>query len=768
MTGAGMLKVKPRNGLRGMGLTGWVLAALIGCASMGVVPLATVTAQAAEAVRDAASAARELQLEGARLQLQGQTDQAIKKYKESLALQPNPRLDSLVQQLETPENKQQSAPAAPAVVEQVAPPSPEPAAPPAEAPVVDQATPGGPPAGQGQQATSASPPAAPVAIPPEPPVAERKPATPEEALIYAFTDWAIGLLPPPGHNKDVGLKTNRNYSIVPVDGGYEVRLEPCTLIMDEKNSVEFGPVVFRFKPQDADVLAVTVRLPDKAPVIEAGKPVAELTLGRQEISGVWDRRQMNFTRMDAKLGDLVLEDIAKTGRLSLKELALNGVAGKGEQDSWTEKMQAQADGLAFVGKEVDFKLARIATQAEVNGANATRSYALRQSLQRGLNRMDQLPRPELKQLLADLDEYMQLLGAYTGSMSIQGLQSTSKGDVFSLESVELSGGLRKDAQAGKFVYNSKGDLNNLTYAEGKTPEKPQPVATALRHVGLVGEGAVKTPPPHLFADLFVAIEGMDKTPPEQSDAYLAKHGMQFAQKVLALIEGYASEISLEDLRVVNAQPAPVTLDKAILSGGFTAGGGDGGTVHTRVHFSGFKGRAPEAGNMPESANVQLEVKKIPSLLKLVSSPAALAAGNMQQVQGELMINGMNALMTSGLTLSLTDSFVAFPATRLTLALMAVADQKAKYFSTGEMKLVVENPEEFLRIARSLSADPETEKMLATLTALADRREENGKVADRIDAKVDGAGKVFINAKDVTAMFFPPPAPQQAPPPVQVK
>ena len=58
--------------------------------------------------------------------------------------------------------------------------------------------------------------------------------------------------------------------------------------------------------------------------------------------------------------------------------------------------------------------------------------------------------------------------------------------------------------------------------------------------------------------------------------------------------------------------------------------------------------------------------------------------------------------------------------------------------------------------------------MATLTALADRREENGKVADRIDAKVDDAGKVFINAKDVTAMFFPPPAPQQAPPPVQVK
>jgi len=768
MTGAGMEKSKPGSRFRGMALTGCVLAALMGCASMGVVPLAASTAQAAEAVRDPASAARELQLEGARLQLQGQTDQAIKKYKESLALQPNPRLDSLVQQLETQQNKQQSAPAAPAVAEQIPPPSPAPAAPPAEA-AVDKTAPGAPPPPvQPQQATSASAPAAPVAAPPEPPPVERKPASPEEALIYAFTDWAVGLLPPPGHGKDVGLKTNRNYGIVPVDGGYEVRLEPCTLVLDEKNSVEFGPLVLRFKPQDANTLAVAVRLPDKAPIIEVGKPAAELTFGRQEINGVWDRNLMNFTRIDAKLGDLALEDVAKTGRLSLKELTLNSVAAKGEQESWTEKMQGQANGLAFVAKDADFKLARIEARAEVTGANATRSYALRQSLQRGLNRMDQLPRPELKQLLADFDEYMQLLNAYTGSMSIQGVQSTSKGDVFSLESIELSGGLRKDAQAGKFVYTSKGDLNNLAYAEGKTPEKPQPVASSLRHVGLIGEGGVKIPPPHLFADLSTAIEGLDKTPPEQSDAYLAKHGMEFAQKVLALIEGYSNEISLEDLRVVNAQPTPVTLDKAILSGGFKAGGAEGGIVHSRVHFSGFKGLAQETGNVPESANIQLEVKKIPSLLNLISSPA-LAAGNMQQVQGELMINGMNALMTSGLTLSLTDSFVAFPATRLTLALMAASDQKAKYFSTGEMKLVVENPEEFLKIARSLSSDPETEKMLATLTALADRREENGKIADRIDARVDGAGKVFINAKDVTAMFFPPPPPpQQTPPPAQAK
>ena len=135
---------------------------------------------------------------------------------------------------------------------------------------------------------------------------------------------------------------------------------------------------------------------------------------------------------------------------------------------------------------------------------------------------------------------------------------------------------------------------------------------------------------------------------------------------------------------------------------------------------------------------------------------------MEVYQGQMMMNGMGALMQSGLTLSMADSFIAFPAARIGLGLLAQVDQKAKYMSTGNLNLVIDNPDELTCIIRSFSADPETEKMMASLTALANRTQEGGKTVDRIDAKLDATGKVFINAKDVTPMFFPP-LPQVQPP-----
>ena len=133
---------------------------------------------------------------------------------------------------------------------------------------------------------------------------------------------------------------------------------------------------------------------------------------------------------------------------------------------------------------------------------------------------------------------------------------------------------------------------------------------------------------------------------------------------------------------------------------------------------------------------------------------------MQSVQGQLMINGMAALMQSGLTLTIRDSFLNFPAAKITLALLAQVEPSAMYSSVGTLNLVMENPEELKRIVQAYSAEPVIGQMLATLTALANRSQEGGKTIDRIDAQLDTSGKVFINAKDVTSMFFPPPSPAQ--------
>ena len=70
------------------------------CLVLAIMMLASGSGLAAEASQDTAALAKQLQMEGTRLQLQGNVDKAIEKYKESLALQPNQRLQGLVGQLE--------------------------------------------------------------------------------------------------------------------------------------------------------------------------------------------------------------------------------------------------------------------------------------------------------------------------------------------------------------------------------------------------------------------------------------------------------------------------------------------------------------------------------------------------------------------------------------------------------------------------------------------------------------------------------------------
>lgn len=727
-----------------VGIVCGVLIALLVCAGVPQV-------RAAEGSGDSATMARQLQLEGARLQLQGQLEEAVKKYRESTALQPNPRLDDLIGQLESKIGGK--AAGSPTVAAQP-PVNTAPTASSTPAAALPPATASTPPAGAMESK------AAPVVdVPPALP--QRHPASPQEELIYAFTDWFITLFPAPGPGKDFSLQTNGQYAIAPAGSAFEVRLQPFTLQFDGSESLELGPVIFTFTPKSDETLGISMQLPPKAPIMSAGKVDAELTIGRQQVNAVWNRQLANFDSFEVQLSDLALEDAAKQGRLTLAGLSASS-GRREEQGNWVESFRGELSRLAFADAKTQWQVDTIGGRGEASGTNPKRFLELRVKVQQGLKRIDTLAPAETKALMADLDEYLQLFSTYSSSAKVNDIRVTSTEGTFGLRGITFAGGIHKEAD-GKFVYTSQGQGNELTFAEKPSEHSPQPVSLSLRQIGFKGDGAVLPIPPHFFADLYTVIEGYRQlTNPQEADAYASRHGLEFARKVFGLIDGYHGEMRLHDLKVLNAQPDPVTLDQATLAGGFATGSGQGGKIHALVDFSGFKGVMAATGTVPQAGRISLELTRIPSLLSLINDPNSLATGNMQAVQGQLMMNGMGALMQSGLTLSMADSFIAFPAARIGLELLAQVDQKAKYMSTGTLKLVIDNPEELTRIIRSFGADPETEKMMASLTALANRSQEGGKTVDRIDAKIDATGKVFINAKDVTPMFFPPPPPPPQP------
>ncbi len=728
--------------LREAGLLGLIMSALtVYCFSIPMLP-SVQEAHAAESTRDATVTARQLQLEGKRLQLQ-----------------PN----------ETSENEEKTTAI---MAEQISVVEPSHTA--TDIPAGKQ-TPV--PLPQGQVVDTVRTPAVggsqeppPVGVMPQYKetikqmqqsiVIERTPGTLEEEMISAFTDWILGFFPQKTENADFSLQTNRSYTITQTDDHYEVHLAPFTFFFGEKDTIDLSPIVFTFRPQGKDKLAVTLHLPDTAPIRTEGKPVAELIIGSQDISGTWDRAISNFDRADMQFGNLVIQDSINKDRIEIKKLLLGTICSKDEHGAWNEKFQSDITGLSFVADEVTSTICHIAAHFNLDGSNFTRYAALKKSMQGTINQLEYMKLPEIKKYFSNIDEYLQILSAYRTSATIQDINVISDGDTFSLDSIDMAGTLHKDALGGKIIYSSTINAQGFAFTEKADPQKPHPVSTVLNHMGLIGEGTLKPIPPNLFTDLSAVIEGMENVKEEDSDAYVANHGLAFATKILELIESYSAEINLKGLNIAHATPNPVTIETAKLAGGFDVGTGEGGTIHTLLNFYGFNGIDQGEDNIPESANFYIELKKIPSLLKLIPSPAALATGNMQQIKGQIAMNGMNTLMMSALTFSLADSFIAFPASRLSLNLLAHIDNKAKYLSTGSLNVTIENPDEFMRIAKSLGADQDMQKMLTTMSALADRTDENRKIVDTIDAKVNKDGKVFINSKDVTLMFFPEPEPTQ--------
>lgn len=805
MATIGLLARTSNKRFRGVLHSGLALAAMVFCLSLlPAIPAWTQMAQAAESAADPAAAAHQLQLEGARLQLQGHLKEAISKYRQSLSLQPNQRLDSLVLQLEAQVGQQggegTGSPVPTEPAQALASPQPaagpEPGAPttpgsPSEQPqpavpaVVDQIPVAQP--HQGEPAPPARVEPAPAAVtaeagvPPAPAAGEaplagavksgsaeapfgskRAPGTAEEELIYAFTDWALQFFPPPGAAEGFSLTTNRNYVIDRADGQYSVRLEPCVLAFGENNTVDLGPVILRLQPRGADTLAVSLTLPEKVPFLAAGKAIAELTIGTQEISGIWDRTLAEFTQSDLKLLNLVLQESGTATRLTVAQVVM-GSSFSGEQGKWTDSVRGELGGLRVVDTDLEVTIDAITMQADVNGTDPQRYTELRQRFQNVASRLDETDVPSIRQVIGDIEQYLQLFQSYTSSGTVKGIRAKSAGTAFSLDALDFSGRLHREEPGGRYVYHSQGTGTGFAFNEEQKPEKPQPVAAKLEQVAFTGGGSLQPIPAALFADLTTALDGFAQVPEQETEAYLAKHGSLFVKRILALIEGYSSEVTVKGFNIENVQPAPIRLATAKVGGGFKAGSGEGGTIHSLISFSGLQGISPETNTVPESAHLLLEVQKIPSLLSLLPSEDALATANLQQMQGQVMMQGMQALMTSGMTLTLKETFLAFPASKLTLGLLATVDQGAKYVSTGTVNVAIENPDEFMRIVRTFSADPETAKMLATLTALADRSTENGTVIDRVEARMDQEGKVFINAKDVTPMFFPPPAPAESTP-----
>lgn len=717
--------------------------------------------------QEAATKAKQLQLEGTQLQLKGNLEEAVRKYKESISYKPNSGLERLVGSLEKMIAKKEQAAAASSPLEKQ-PFEPaqqhEQAAAPEPAPAV-QEEPGQPEVAPVLPETGKQPLRIVKAVLPQ-----RTPASPEEELIYGFTDWFISLFPAKTDQTPFGLKTEYNYAITAINGNYEVNLEEFVFFLDENESFNLSPLVFNFQPQGADKLTFQINLPEKSSFETGGQATAELTIADRSITGEWDRTMQYCDSSEMKLGNILFKPLEGNMQVEVKQLRLSSLYTKQNNQVWDEQFNGTLQGITVVDGDESVAIGDIALEYSLDGSNSARYEEIRKSFPGIAFNFEQVDLSGSKEIFQHLDEYFQLLNSYDFQVSMQNFAVETKEDSTKWDSFSFSGNLKKNPSANIFTGKSEARVKGIAFT-GKPTQEGMPVMSfALDEVLYNGNTDMKVPPPTLFTDFFAAIEAAEKAAAEQTagekaagmqseaekavEDELARQSLGFTKAILGLFKTSSVELGISGFAVENAMPGPVKLNSAKIGGGFATGTGEGGKIHGLLTFSGLAMGETENQTMPQAATVNFALDKIPSFLDLISDPSAIAEGDLKKAQGEVMLNAMNTFMMSPITLTLNDSFISFANSRFNLDLALTLDSASKFMSTGTVNIAIENPEDLMQVAQALGADPEMQRMLTTLTAVSNRTEEKGRIVDRVDARLDQEGKVFVNAKDVTLLFFP--------------
>lgn len=682
--------------------------------------------------------ARALQLEGTSLQLKGDLQGAIEKYRQSQELKPNPSLERLTGTLKRQIERKQASEAA----------------------------------GQGTGGTAVSQPEVATSQSPE---IQRSPASPQEDLIYTFTDWLLGLFPAKSAEQEFGLLTNHNYTITPMGAVYEVRLDPFVIHFGESELLDLSPAIFKYKPQDNVFLEVELILPGQAPLKEDDEVVALMRIGDQTITGTWSRNMENFVQSNVNLTRISIEDVEETGKLVIGMLQFGNHFGEAEKGNWKEEYRGGiSDVMLDVDEEdVSFAIQDLSVLYNLGGKDLARYVELRKKIYSGMTDIeDEEDIKEFEALFMNIDEYLQLFTSSQTTFSLTGMELLAEDDEVILDSIAMGFQMNKDPKTGKYLAVNKGDLWNFSYhgvsdtdefeSEGHEPEAntdegdgkegPPQSSFELEHAYFSDSADIDVIPPTLFKDLFTVL--MQAETVEDQDAYAAEQGIRYVKMIFDLFDGYSGTIGLEGLVVEEGGAAPISLADVVFSGGFHGDAEKGRSVTSAIRFSGFEGLDMGGDAIPKAGGLRLELTGIPSLMEVIPDASQLAGATEEQIQNAISMKAMGAIMSSSMALTMRDTFVTFPMSKLNLGLVAKVNGAAKMFSTGSVQLAVENPDDLMRIMQFHGADENVQRMLATLTALANRTTENGTVIDRLDMQLNEEGRIYSNNKDVTPLFFP--------------
>jgi len=217
-------------------------------------------------------------------------------------------------------------------------------------------------------------------------------------------------------------------------------------------------------------------------------------------------------------------------------------------------------------------------------------------------------------------------------------------------------------------------------------------------------------------------------------------------------------LALEDFAISEAEQTVFALQQAGMGVYFDDNADDGATLRKQLELNGlqFQAHGIPADMIPSTARFEIGLSDIPPDFFSRLTQIGLASEQLPLAERDAYVNVelMKLLSGSKLALFVKDSFIEAPDARLRLNLRAVSKPASKVGGSGEFNLLVENLDKILAVTGAAGADAQEgiATFLAMILVFADRTEQDDKTIDRFSVQFKEDGTLWLNGKDISAMF----------------
>jgi hypothetical protein len=242
------------------------------------------------------------------------------------------------------------------------------------------------------------------------------------------------------------------------------------------------------------------------------------------------------------------------------------------------------------------------------------------------------------------------------------------------------------------------------------------------------------------------------------EAEAAKQLMGLIGGLYGTINRLDSQLTATDLLV--GDPArPLAKIAKVTVGGHYAEAEGGSTVGYLLGFADLATQNPglPAELIPTDARLEVGLFNITADTFNRLMEVVMASDKLPENERDAYLNQemANLFLNSHLGAYLKDTYIATPATRLDVNFRATVDAQSAQGGIGEFKLRIEGLDKALATSQNMAGQESVAPLLGMLMAFSNRTQEGDKVIDAFDLKLGSDGKLWLNDKDVTAMFMPP-------------